>query len=753
MRSDLRILVLELSLLAIALCGCVSCHRSPQDRYAAAIKNGEGLRDKKDFARAILEFKNAIRYLPTDADAYYQLGVTYLSTGRTSEAAAMFQRAAEVNPKFAPAQLQLAELFLRTQNQDFAREAENRAARVLSLYPENRDALFLLAESKVELGDLDQALNYLQQMLSAAPADLRAALETARLKMAKHDPQGARTVLEQIVARAPQSPDGLVAAGLSYVSLGDYQTARSLYRRALAMNSVYPAGLINLGALSLHEGDFMEAEKDYRVLSRLKDPRYRSVYGLYLLKTGRPDEAITELQARYREDPNDRELRTCLVKAYLNRKRFDDARQLLDLVLRKNPKDTDALLERSIIWIQSGRFSEAEQDLTGVLHFEQSAPAHYLLAVIRHRRGESNAEADELNRALALDPALLEARIDLAYRFLNRHDPRNALNILDAAPAQQKSAARYLSARNDAFLMAGDLASARKQVNQSLAQSPESPAFQVQDGLLKIAEKDYGAARRVFESVLKTSPGDLAALQGLLETYVRENRRGAATDRLRAMAVAQPNSIPVHLILGVWLIENRSPDEAREVLFKAKQLDSTALEPDLALAQLDLSQGKLEDARRRLAQAASAHPESVAVHLFRGSTERNAGNLAEAAAEYEKALQFDEHNVIALNNLANAVSLLPGRLGDALKYASQASELAPDSPVVSDTLGWICYRRGDYPQAERELRRALSADPRPVIKYHLGMTLIKAGNQSQGAALLAAALEENPKLAETEVSR
>src|ERR1039457_2145959 len=84
----------------------------------------------------------------------------------------------------------------------------------------------------------------------------------------------------------------------------------------------------------------------------------------------------------------DRNLRTYLVRAYLATNRVGDAEKVLTAALKKNGLDTDALLQRSRIYLSSGKYTEAETDLHQVLHFRnESAEAHYLLSKVGLGRG------------------------------------------------------------------------------------------------------------------------------------------------------------------------------------------------------------------------------------------------------------------------------------------------------------------------------------------------------------------------------
>ena len=54
----------------------VGCNRSPQAKEAEYLKRGAALLAKKDYGRAALEFRNAVKEMPKDAEPYYQLGLS-----------------------------------------------------------------------------------------------------------------------------------------------------------------------------------------------------------------------------------------------------------------------------------------------------------------------------------------------------------------------------------------------------------------------------------------------------------------------------------------------------------------------------------------------------------------------------------------------------------------------------------------------------------------------------------------------------
>ena len=67
-------------------------------------------------------------------------------------------------------------------------------------------------------------------------------------------------------------------------------------------------------------------------------------------------------------------------------------------------------------------------------------------------------------------------------------------------------------------------------------------------------------------------------------------------------------------------------------------------------------------------------------------------------------------------------------LDEAVTLITKALDLEPDNGYFIDSLGWALYQQGRYPEALRELKRAVEkAKEDPVIFDHLGDALMKNG--------------------------
>jgi len=148
----------------------------------------------------------------------------------------------------------------------------------------------------------------------------------------------------------------------------------------------------------------------------------------------------------------------------------------------------------------------------------------------------------------------------------------------------------------------------------------------------------------------------------------------------------------------------------------------------------------------------SSNPGYLPGHLLFAQLEMAEGKNAAAIEQFRKALALDDKNALALNGLAYLLTE-SNRPDEALRYAQQAKELAPDNPAVADTLGWTYFQKGLYGLAVTNLEDATAKEGTARHRYHLAMAYLKAGDPKRGRQTLDAALKMDPNLPEAQAAR
>lgn len=749
----------KLVLLVLILLNCASCLRPSKQNAAGFITRAKARLAKHQYSEAVLELKNAIRLQPKSDEAFSLLGSAYLGAGNLRAGYLSLLHATELNPKRADAQLKLSQMLgaAPDDSRHLIDDAEKRAASVLAVTPDNVDALTDLGFAEFRLGQKDDAARHLQAALDKLPEDLRASMALAAVKLAQNDRSGAEQVLKSQAeaalaktgAKSARAADAQIALGRFYVALGQVSDAEAAFDHALTIDPTSAPALIDLGTIEMATNRTGDAEKTYQRLAALPDKQFRPAHAVFLFQQGQREAALKEFQHISAEDPKDHAAKIQLIQAYLLTSHLEAAEQELDALLKRNSKDRTALLERSRLYLATGRVPEAQSDLDLVLALEPHlALAHYLKAQADQAQKAPDLRQQELYSTLSADPDFLAARLELAQGLIDQRSAQTALEVLAQAPEAQKHTTEFIVQRNWALFALSESTELRKSINDGLA-IRKDPSLLLQDVYLRLGTKDLAGARKSAEALLQLDPQNGRALDALAQTYLRDGNTVAALAVLRTAAQKYPRSAGLQFLLGRWLDELKYPDEARKAYTAALTIDPAFIAAKARLGYMDIASGEPDSASQEFTSvAASATRKAPAEIALAVLAERNGGNIQVAIGHYRTALETEPNNVIALNNLAYLLANDPKKSDEALTLAQHAKELAPENPVVCDTIGWAYYQKGLYRDALREFQEAVAKEPTAKRKYHLAMAFFKAGDAGEARSTMLQARRMDPSLRE-----
>jgi len=356
------------------------------------------------------------------------------------------------------------------------------------------------------------------------------------------------------------------------------------------------------------------------------------------------------------------------------------------------------------------------QDATGAefvdvrVYARWSAPnytdAVLALARTNFQSGATQPAIEDLERLLAKQPALVSGYVLLGAGYLSQRKPAQAAEL-----ARKLIALAPQDARGPDIL-----------------------------GLSLAMQGKRTEAVAEFEKSLALAPGYLDPLNHLVGISVADKQVGPSIERVKRQIVLVPRSGPHHALLGELQILNRDAKAAEEAFLKATELDPGLVGPYLSLGNLYAQTGRYEEAIAKLEQAARSNPRNPAPVMIAGIVHEFKGDIPKAREAYEKVLAMNPRIAAAANNLAWIYSEHGGDKEKALQLAQTAKQLAPDDPRISDTLGWILYKRGVYQTALAHLKEsAAKLGNNPQVQYHLGMAYQQVGEKEAARTALQAA--------------
>ncbi|MGH1402718.1 MAG: tetratricopeptide repeat protein [Alphaproteobacteria bacterium] len=118
------------------------------------------------------------------------------------------------------------------------------------------------------------------------------------------------------------------------------------------------------------------------------------------------------------------------------------------------------------------------------------------------------------------------------------------------------------------------------------------------------------------------------------------------------------------------------------------------------------------------------------LHYVRGIAYEQSNNWNKAEEELKAALSFRPDNPYVLNYLGYAWADQGVNLQESLAMIQKAVDLRPSDGYITDSLGWVLYRKKDYKQAVSVLERAVELLPYdPTINDHLGDAYWQVGRK------------------------
>ena len=245
------------------------------------------------YEAAVKSLGAALERNPEASETHYNLGVALTRLERLDEAEAALRRALAVKPGYAEARKNLRALAGRGRPEHAvpqileAAVAHHRAGRaevalegyrrVLSVEPENVDALNLGGVALVQAGDIDEALRLLERAVALAPERADVHYNLGRALMEAERLEDAAAALRRAVELAPEDAQAHNNLGAVLTELARPDEAELALRHAVALRADYAEAHNNLGAVLLDVGRLDEALSAVRRALDI-DPDYAAAH-------------------------------------------------------------------------------------------------------------------------------------------------------------------------------------------------------------------------------------------------------------------------------------------------------------------------------------------------------------------------------------------------------------------------------------------------------------------------------------------
>jgi tetratricopeptide (TPR) repeat protein len=658
-----------------------------ESREARFLAQADRYFNAGQYAQARIEYLNTLRLDPKNASAFLRIGTILSEQGDNLQALRYLSKARSLMPDNVEVHDKIGALYLSL---DDANAARQEALAALKLVPGDGQAILLLVNSVRSRPNVDQA----QQQLASFPnrGDLSYQLASAGILFR----EGKQAQGEQAI------------------------------HAALKLNPSAPSAHLAMADIDLAQNDRSQAEQEFHAAADLSPPHglARLRYAEFELGAGEAEKAKGILTDILTKSPDFLAAWLLQARVALAGNKADVALGLVARALQLDPLDLDAHILEAQIWTAEGNPQSAIADLQRLPDPYTNVPiVEYQLAQAYLREGDINRAMAALDRALDTSPHYSDALLLLASINLRGGNPQAVVDPMLDLLARQPDADRPRILLAEAYAALKRFDEATGIFQKQIQKNPNDPESYFMLGMTLMDEGSLSEARAAFGKAQQLAPHDLLPTFQLVAMDIAGNDFDAAIKRVQDQIQAQSQSASAQFLLGKIYVAKKDWPDAEAALSKALALDSDLTSASELLPSVYVAEHKNDQAINAIDTFLQRSPNNPSALLLLGDLYESTKQLSKAEETYEHLLALQPNSASALNNLAYLYSGNPNYLEKAMELATKARALLPDDPSVADTLGWICYQRGDYRQALALLQESASRTPVPSgILYHLGMT-------------------------------
>jgi tetratricopeptide (TPR) repeat protein len=734
---------LAVAVLAVAIS---SCSKDPQKLKKQYSDSGDAYLAKKNYAEAIVQYRNAVAVDGSFGEARLKLGGAYEATGDFRNALREYVRAADLMPANLAAQLRAGQMLLMARQYP---DAKGRAVALLEKDPTNVDGLILMGNALAGLKDFDGAVTLIESAIDKDPTRTLWYENLGLMQAAKGDKSAALAAFQRAITLNPKSPSAHASLANYYWSSGQLKEAETELKTALSLDPKSPTVLRSLAAFYINLRRFNEAETYLKSFAEVSGdiPAGLTLADFYL-SVQKPDAAVATLEQLVKKDEGFGPATIRLAAIEYDAKRHEHAYELVESVLKKTPKNEQSLLLKARFLVADRKYPEALAIAKQVVTNNQlSIPGKFVEGMTLDLTGDTDGAITAFQDLLKLSPRAFVAQVRLAELYLAKEDFAAAEEHAGQALKQMPTSgiAHYALAR--AFVGEGKIRLAEVELAK-LAQTNENLGlYQSIVGELQFAKRDLTRSRAAFARAYQIRPDSLDALTGLTKIDLVEKKFPPARTRLEQRLAEAPNNTRVLMLAATVYVASGDRKKAEDSLRKVIELDPSNFSAYGGLGTLYMMQNRLDEAKRDFEELARRQPKSaVGAQTMIGTIMGMQNKPQEARKHYEQALATDPQAAVAANNLAWQYAESGENLDMALSLAQTAKARLPNSWEAGDTLGWIYYKKGLATLAVTALRQCVSQNPsNPILQYHLGLAQLKAGSPGDARKALTEALKLDPK--------
>ncbi len=678
---------------------------------------------------------------------------------------------------------------------------KNRYPQILSLLQENMQinpndqiSHVLLARSYERAGEMQLAISTYREILSRSPDDLRVVIPAVAALYNARQYDEAEQVLNRVSRQKLYHPELRRLQLQSYLRRGRLDSASGILQDLIDNDPNNQTACLSLALLKIQQGEYDQASK---LLDKLKvmNPDSLSVTAAQIQLNIRQDKTAEALRVSDEivKSFNNASAYILRARTYATLGRPGEAVKDLDHAVSIEPDSIEVWIARSDFYRSIGQLKNASADIKQALSLDSdNVQLHKRAVPLFIASGDRDMVQEGktiLEKSLESNPEDIQFRLLKARLVLTEGTApaiENAKQILHKITEDQPE-------NTDAWVLLGEIAIRQGQPGKAMEAALGGLVYGSNNKSLLLLKARAEAARSpvlaipTLRLLHELDPGDLNVTVLMANTYIMADESDKAVNLLREQLAVCDVSVrrKCKTALAVALYKSGNKAEAQKEFDSL--LESEPNDPDPLLAQVQLLKDDKDWSKlnEKVINWYGKHPEDSStptgiarnLMLLEDSQARKtaedilrmilkddsdcaeaisvlaillqiSGHPAESATLYQRLLELEPENIIAMNNLAWIICEVQGKHQQALDLAQRGLKIAPNYYDLIDTRGVIYYRLGEFDKAIRDFNECIKLYP--VItpssigtRFYLARALAELGQKDKAIQYLREALELN----------
>ncbi len=316
----------------------------------------------------------------------------------------------------------------------------------LKAHREQAQASYSIGQQYFAQGDLEAALKNFKEALVHDSTFYEAYVAVGATYRRQREAGEAEVWFRKALKVDPKRPKAYEGLGDLYFSMGQVDSALAVYLSGLKQDSTLVDLYNGAAEVYVRKNEWANAEAMFKAAMRLfpDDQNVQRLWADFLYKQKRFREAADALGPVIARFPTVVMLRQRLVDVLLELKDYAAAAAQLDTVLLSDPDNRDALLRKGAVLMLQQKTKQALVVFEDLVRRDSTkAEYHLYWGEALLQQGNTSAAEIRLRRALALNPDLVQAWMDLGDIRRQAADKQRGTNLA-ATPVSRLKAAKAL---------------------------------------------------------------------------------------------------------------------------------------------------------------------------------------------------------------------------------------------------------------------------------------------------------------------